>query len=97
MSRSTRRFRLSPGLLPAPAKNGELTALPGPIDPDIVEAHRQLVEGGFITCTRGRPGETGATYALAWLELDEPDRYSTEVRERHARNMLRWSLPGGTA
>jgi hypothetical protein len=97
MSRIKRRFILPPGLRPIPEKNGELTSRMLPIDSKIGGSLQILEAGGWITCTRGRIGEAGATYALGWIELDEPERYTREVRERHARNMLRWTIPRGTA
>lgn len=57
---------------------------------DIVE----LCDRGLLTCTRGSPGEDGATYAVAWLPLDNPDLFSDEVRERHNANMERFRLLG---
>ncbi len=59
---------------------------------DLVE----LCDRGLLTCTRGNPGEYGATYALAWLPLDNPEQYSNEVRERHSANMETFSLWGGS-
>jgi hypothetical protein len=32
----------------------------------------------------------GATYALAWLPLDDPEQYSETVREQHAENMKKF-------
>ena len=52
-------------------------------------ALQELCARGLLTCTRGVPGELSATHALAWLPLDDPERYSAEVRERHAKNMAR--------
>jgi hypothetical protein len=46
----------------------------------------ELCRRGLLTCTRGRPGEDGATYALAWLPLDRPEDYPLEVRARHDAN-----------
>lgn len=60
---------------------------------ELREAVRDLCERGLLTCTRGEPGDDGATYALGWLPLDEPERYPVSVRERHAGNMRR--LAGG--
>jgi len=64
---------------------------PAPENPDLeLEFIRELEARSahaLLTCTRGRPGEIGATYALAWLPLDEADRYPTEVHQRHAANM----------
>jgi hypothetical protein len=47
----------------------------------------ELCAAGLLTCTCGKPGERGATYAVAWLPLDDPEQYSRAVRERHAENM----------
>lgn len=47
----------------------------------------ELCERGLLTCTSGNPGEASATYAVAWLPLDVPERYPSEVCKRHARNM----------
>lgn len=52
-------------------------------------AMAKLCGHGLLTCTRGRPGDDDATYALAWLPLDDPERYPEEVRKLHARNMAR--------
>ena len=53
-----------------------------------------LCARGLLTCTHGHPGEPGATYALAWLPLDESEKYSPAVRRRHARNMRRFARKG---
>jgi hypothetical protein len=50
----------------------------------------ELCERGLLTCTRGEPGSDGATYALAWLPLDDPEQYSETVREQHAENMKKF-------
>lgn len=50
-------------------------------------AMTELCDRGLITCTHGRPGDDDATYALAWMPLDNPERFPAHVRERHARNM----------
>ncbi len=47
----------------------------------------QLCDRGLLTCTRGKPGDDGATYALAWLPLDEPESYPAEILRRHEQNM----------
>jgi hypothetical protein len=49
----------------------------------------ELCERGLLTCTRGEPGSNGATYALAWLPLDNPEDYSQAARDQHAENMQR--------
>jgi len=49
----------------------------------------ELCECGLLTCTRGDPGSVDATYALAWLPLDNPEDYSQSVRNQHAENMRR--------
>lgn len=49
----------------------------------------ELCDRGLLTCTRGEPGLTDATYAVAWLPLDQPENYSQAVRDRHAENMRR--------
>ena len=54
----------------------------------------ELCDGGFVTCTSGRPGDDDATYALGWLPLDNAKAYPREIRERHYLNMLRWSGKG---
>lgn len=66
-----------------------VVALPpkGLADSELRAGLAELCRRGLLTCTRGRPGEIGATYALAWLPLDEADRHPTEVRQRHAANM----------
>ena len=67
----------------------------GPILPSLVESSLvELCEAGLLTCTRGSPGEDGATYALAWLPLDNPEQYSNEVRERHNANMAAFGQLG---
>jgi hypothetical protein len=50
----------------------------------------ELCERGLLTCTRGEPGMEGATYAIAWLPLDDPEQFSDEVREKHAANMAKF-------
>ena len=47
----------------------------------------ELCESGLLTCTRGRPGENGATYALGWIPLSNPEDFAIEIRIRHAQNM----------
>lgn len=51
----------------------------------------ELCDAGLLTCTRGKPGEANAKYALAWLPLDNPEQFSEEVRAKHAENMRRCS------
>jgi hypothetical protein len=53
-----------------------------------------LCERGLLTCTRGRPGDDDATYALGWLPLDDADTYPEEIRHRHSKNMLRLRTEG---
>lgn len=50
----------------------------------------ELCSRGLLTCTTGEPGADGATYAVAWLPLDNATNYPPEVRERHARNLARF-------
>ena len=60
------------------------------LEPDELQgALVELCECGLLTCTRGDPGSDGATYALTWLPLDNPQDYSQAVRDRHTENM-RW-------
>ena len=60
------------------------------LEPDELQgALVELCECGLLTCTRGEPGSDGATYALAWLPLDNPEDYSQAVRDQHAENMRR--------
>lgn len=47
----------------------------------------ELCAAGLLTCTRGKPGAYDAAYALAWLPLDNPQQFTSEVRARHERNM----------
>ncbi len=47
----------------------------------------ELCKAGLLTCTRGKPGDNDATYALGWLPLDTPQQFTLEVRARHERNM----------
>jgi hypothetical protein len=47
----------------------------------------ELCEAGLLTCTRGKPSDEGATYALGWFPLDKPEQFSPEVQARHARNL----------
>ncbi len=54
----------------------------------------ELCTKGLLTCTAGKPGDEDATYAIAWLPLDHPDRYPDDVRRRHAENMLRLRTEG---
>jgi len=56
---------------------------------EYIASVKECCERGLITCTRGEPGDDGATYALAWLPLDNPERFPPDVRERHAANMAR--------
>ena len=49
----------------------------------------ELCDSGLLTCTRGQPGEDGATYAVAWEPLDHPDQFPADVRRRHEENMRR--------
>jgi hypothetical protein len=58
-------------------------------DDDLRAGLVDLCERGLLTCTTGKPGEPGATYALAWLPLDRPERFSKDVRERHQENKKR--------
>ncbi len=51
----------------------------------------QLCNKGLLTCTHGQPGDDDATYAVAWLPLDNPEQFSEEIQERHRRNMKRFS------
>ena len=53
----------------------------------------ELCQAGILTCTRGDPGEPGATYALAWIPLDDPDQYPSEIRDRNAANLSRLLNP----
>ena len=55
----------------------------------------ELCECGLLTCTRGEPGSDGATYAVAWFQLDNPEDFPTAVRERHAANMRRLGFQEG--
>jgi hypothetical protein len=66
-------------------------------DDELRAAAVELCARGLLTCTKGRPGEPAAEYALAWLPLDEPESYPEVIRERHAANMRRFtSQPGGS-
>lgn len=47
----------------------------------------ELCDRGLVTCTSGTPGDDDATYALAWLPLDDPEKYPSHVRELHSCNM----------
>ena len=60
---------------------------------DLRRAAVELCASGILTCTRGNPGDLGATYALAWQPLAESDQYPPEVRDRHAANMARLLNP----
>jgi hypothetical protein len=66
-------------------------------DSQFVAAAKELCASGLLTCTQGKPGAAGSTYALAWMPLNNPDRFSTEVRARHNVNMLRIQRPRGSA
>jgi len=60
------------------------------LEPDELQgALVELCQCGLLTCTRGEPGSVGATYAVAWLPLDNPEGYSQAVRDQHAENMQR--------
>lgn len=60
------------------------------LEPDELQgALVELCERGLLTCTRGEPGSNGATYALTWLPLNNPEDYSQAVRDQHAENMRR--------
>jgi len=50
----------------------------------------ECCDASLVTCTTGVPGLPGATYAIAWLPLQNPESFTPEVRERHAANMLRF-------
>lgn len=50
-----------------------------------------LCREGLLTCTKGEPGQPGASYALAWFPLDNSEEYSDEVRELHEKNMRRFA------
>lgn len=66
----------------------------------LAQRRRALIElcgCGLITCTRGRPGDENATYVLAWLPLDNPERYPEGVRRHHSQNMLRLRREEGRA
>ena len=54
----------------------------------------ELCERGLLTCTRGNPGDDGATYAVAWYPLDHPEDYPLSVQELHAENMRRFENSG---
>lgn len=56
-------------------------------DADLRASAVELCEAGLLTCTSGNPGDEDASYAVAWLPLDEPDKYSAAVRRRHQENM----------
>lgn len=58
-------------------------------------AIHELINRGLITCTSGTAGEDGATYALAWLPLDNPNQFPEFIRRIHADRMLK--LLGGAA
>lgn len=53
----------------------------------VLEAAVELCARGLITCTHGSPGDPDATYAFAWLPLDDEQRYAPDVRALHCRNM----------
>ena len=53
---------------------------------DLALGLRQACAAGVLTCTRGKPGEPGATYALAWLPLDRPEQFTQAVRDQHEKN-----------
>jgi hypothetical protein len=56
---------------------------------EFCQALQELVAVGLITCTQGRPGDDDAQYAVAWLALNDPERYPPEIRARHERNIRR--------
>jgi hypothetical protein len=56
---------------------------------DFRRSMRELCAAGFVTCTRGQPGDDDATYAIGWIPLNDPERYLQDVRERHDRSMRR--------
>jgi hypothetical protein len=60
-------------------------------DAEFKAAVIELCERGLLTCTRGRPGDDGAAYALAWLPLDNPDDYPADVRRQHAENLRKFT------
>jgi hypothetical protein len=49
-----------------------------------------LCRWGLVTCLEGIPGEPGARYRAASDPLQDPERYTPEVRRRHAENQARW-------
>lgn len=74
----------------------QVLGLDGLPDAELRSALRELCARGVLTCTRGRPGDDGALYALAWLPLDEPEKYPRAVRHRHRENMRRLGAHEGT-
>jgi hypothetical protein len=64
---------------------------------EYVAAVKECCDSGLVTCTRGEPGQDGATYALAWLPLDNPESFPAEVQQRHAANMVRLLQARGRA
>lgn len=61
---------------------------------EVRDALRELCARGLLTCTRGEPGADGATYALAWLPLDDAAAYPPTVRRLHERNRQRLDASG---
>ena len=54
---------------------------------DFIAARKEACDAGFITLTSGSIEDDNATFALAWLPLDNPDKFTQEVRDKHEANM----------
>ena len=73
--------------------SADMIELPGLTADEVRAAAIELCARGLLTCTHGQPGEDDATYAMAWLPLDDAHLYPASVRELHALNMQ--ALLGG--
>ena len=73
--------------------NRDVIELPGLTLEEIRAAAIELCARGLLTCTRGQPGDDDATYAFAWLPLDDAHVYPANIRELHSQNMQ--ALIGG--
>jgi hypothetical protein len=49
---------------------------------DCNQAAADRSEAGLVTCTSRLPRRPRATYALAWLPLENPESFPANVRKR---------------
>jgi len=63
---------------------------------ELAQLFIELCDQGLLTCTHGQPGSTGASYALAWLPMENAELHSAEVQRQHAANMRRFKSSDDT-